>query len=621
METKKTISQRFNVRLAIIVAVAMLVSTLLIVFISTNINTNNYTEIITSTLNDIDKDIADTSDISMLAETQRIKIKVKKLLTTRALTDVEGFNEALRQIAEDQNLSEISVANRDNIIVFSSIDEYIDFDMNSNEGSKVFGELNNGVTEIVQPVRKNAYQGEGVYDEYNKYAGVPLEGIGYLQIGISAQTFQEQIDEKVKYIAENRHIGQTGTVIVANTTGDIISHAGKDGVDFENTTLSSIGLDFDMEKSQGQSFVGSINGVHHLIGVKFVEGYYIIGAVPIREVQSVRNRMTITNAATEIVIFLIMFLFIRKMIHTIIVSKIHNVNNSLREIIKGQLETKVSEYSTREFSHLSDAINSTVTSLKDYMDREQKKIKEELEFAKNIQLSALPKLSTIDRYSQLFDLYATMNTAKEVGGDFYDFYMLDDSHLAVLIADVSGKGIPAALFMMTSKTMLKNYVYSGMKLNEAFTRANEELCESNDAGMFVTVWMGILDLKTGNLEYVNAGHNPPLIYNENGEFEYLKCRPGFVLTGMPGLKYKAQKASLRPGDKLFLYTDGVTEATDPDQQLFGEDRLLSYMNGVKDQPLEAILHGLKADIDLFAREAEQFDDITMVGLRYNGWIN
>jgi len=205
-----------------------------------------------------------------------------------------------------------------------------------------------------------------------------------------------------------------------------------------------------------------------------------------------------------------------------------------------------------------------------------------------------------------------MDTAKEVGGDFYDFYLLGEDKLAFLVADVSGKGIPAAMFMMTSKTLLKDFAEGGMEVNEVFTRANAKLCEGNEAGMFVTAWMGVLDLKTGLLTYANAGHNPPLLRHKGGDFEYLRTRPNFILAGMDGVRYKKHELQLRPGDEIYLYTDGVTEAQNLQQELFGEDRLLAGLNGCKGLPVDAICKKIKADVDAFAGDADQFDDITML---------
>ena len=211
-----------------------------------------------------------------------------------------------------------------------------------------------------------------------------------------------------------------------------------------------------------------------------------------------------------------------------------------------------------------------------------------------------------------------MDTAKEVGGDFYDFYFVGEDKLAFLIADVSGKGIPAAMFMMQAKTLLKSFAETGSAVNDVLTNANEKLCENNDAGMFVTAWMGIIDLKTGLVEFANAGHNPPLVRHKDGSFEYLKSRAGFVLAGMEGIRYKKNELQLNAGDEILLYTDGVTEATDANEQLYGEDRLLKLMNTLNGVPADSVCGAVKADVDKFVGDAPQFDDITMVYLRYNG---
>ncbi len=240
------------------------------------------------------------------------------------------------------------------------------------------------------------------------------------------------------------------------------------------------------------------------------------------------------------------------------------------------------------------------------------RIESELSLATDIQANMLPNIFPAFPEHDEFDVYATMNPAKEVGGDFYDYFMIDDTHVAMVIADVSGKGVPAALFMVTAKTLIKDHTQLGLAPAEVFTRVNRILCEGNEAGLFVTGWMGIADLNTGKLTYVNAGHNPPLLRRDNGTFEYLKSRAGFVLAGMDTIKYKQAELMLKPGDRLFLYTDGVTEATSVDKELYGEDRLRDYLNAHPDTPNREELYGIRADIDEFVGEAEQFDDITML---------
>lgn len=205
-----------------------------------------------------------------------------------------------------------------------------------------------------------------------------------------------------------------------------------------------------------------------------------------------------------------------------------------------------------------------------------------------------------------------MITAKAVGGDFYDFYYVGQNRMAILIADVSGKGIPAAMFMMKSKTIIKGLMESGMPVNIAATEANKKLCEGNDENMFVTAWIAVINIKTGHVDYVNAGHNPPLIRKDNGKFEYLKAKNGFVFGGLDGFKYEKQSFDLKPGDKIYLYTDGVTEATDKNKELYGESRLLETINDLSEKTPKDLCKGILSSVNTFVGDAEQADDITML---------
>jgi sigma-B regulation protein RsbU (phosphoserine phosphatase) len=285
--------------------------------------------------------------------------------------------------------------------------------------------------------------------------------------------------------------------------------------------------------------------------------------------------------------------------------------HTLSEITGGNLDVVVDVRTNREFASLSDDINSTVTTLKGYIAEAAARIDKELEFAKQIQYSSLPMVFPNKKE---FEIYAMMITAKEVGGDFYDFYMLNDNTVAFLVADVSGKGIPAAMFMMRAKTIIKDLAESGLEIDEIFTRANDKLCENNDAGMFVTVWMAILDLQTGMMKYANAGHNPPLIRHADGQFEYVKTRSGMVMAGMEGIKYKKNEMFLLPGDKVLLYTDGVTEATALNNELYSEARLVNFVNSFESSNAEDLCKKIKNNVDEFVGSAPQFDDITLLAL-------
>ena len=246
---------------------------------------------------------------------------------------------------------------------------------------------------------------------------------------------------------------------------------------------------------------------------------------------------------------------------------------------------------------------------------EKERIGAELNVATKIQADMLPKIFPPFPDRSEFDVYAQMTPAKEVGGDFYDFFLVDDDHLAIVIADVSSKGVPAALFMVIAKTLIKNHAMSLESLGDVFYKVNNQLCEGNEEGMFVTAWMGVVTLSTGEFEYVNAGHNPQLLMN-NDDYDWIHAQPGFVLAGLEGIPYSSEKIKLNHGARVFLYTDGVTEAQNTSEELFGEQRLMESLHRNGHLPLKQMLEAVRADIDNFAGEAEQFDDITMLAFEF-----
>ncbi len=248
--------------------------------------------------------------------------------------------------------------------------------------------------------------------------------------------------------------------------------------------------------------------------------------------------------------------------------------------------------------------------------RKQAVADRDLSLASDIQENSLPKIFPYLPEREEFDLFASMTPAKEVGGDFYDFFMVDDDHIALVMADVSGKGIPAALFMMVSRTLIKNRVQAGDSPAMALTNVNEQLCEGNKAGLFVTIWLAVIDLPTGKGIAANAGHEHPVLKKANGDFELVIYRHSPAVATMEGIKFKEHEFQLEPGDKLFVYTDGVTEATNIEDELFGEKRLVEALNSNKDASPKDILSTVKEHIDSFVKDAEQFDDITMLCMEY-----
>lgn len=247
---------------------------------------------------------------------------------------------------------------------------------------------------------------------------------------------------------------------------------------------------------------------------------------------------------------------------------------------------------------------------------ERQRIETELDVANRIQADMLPCIFPAFPERPEFDIYAVMNPAKEVGGDFYDFFMVDEQHLAVVIADVSGKGIPAALFMVIGKTLIKDHTKPDISLGAVFSEVNDLLCDANSEGLFITAFEGVLDLVTGEFHFVNAGHEIPFIAREGEDYEPYRIKPGFVLAGMENMKYQAGSIQLAPGDKIFQYTDGVTEAMNGKEELYGMERLGSVLRMNTAKKPEELLAAVKADVDVFAGGAPQFDDITMLCVEY-----
>ena len=331
------------------------------------------------------------------------------------------------------------------------------------------------------------------------------------------------------------------------------------------------------------------------------------------------NMLLISFAIIGITIILYIF-FVRKMV-TKPVGKLTAFTQEITD--NGTFENQHIDIKTGdEIESLSESFNFMLAELENYIANlsrvtaEKERIGAELDIAKHIQASMLPCIFPAFPERKEFDIYATMDSAKEVGGDFYDFFMVDERHLAIVMADVSGKGVPAALFMVIGKTLIKDHTTPDRDLGKVFTAVNNLLCEANSEGLFITAFEGVLDLVTGEFSFVNAGHEMPFISKAGGDFEPYKIRPGFVLAGMEDMKYRAGSMTIEPGDKIFQYTDGVTEATNLQNELYGMNRLGAILNKVKDGTPNDILPAVKTDIDEFVGKADQFDDITMLCLEY-----
>ena len=246
---------------------------------------------------------------------------------------------------------------------------------------------------------------------------------------------------------------------------------------------------------------------------------------------------------------------------------------------------------------------------------EKQRVSTELDLASKIQTSML---STAFPKRQEFEIFASMTPAKEVGGDFYDFFFIDENHLGLAIADVSGKGVPASLFMMISEILLREFAKTGISPKEVLEKLNSRISENNQNDMFVTVWFGIMDISTGHVTAANAGHEYPIIKKADGNFELFKDKHGLVIGAMEGIRYREYEFDIEKGGVLFVYTDGAAEATDKENKLFGTDRMIETLNCDPNRPPEMLIHTMKESIDKFVGEAPQFDDLTMLCIKYNG---
>jgi sigma-B regulation protein RsbU (phosphoserine phosphatase) len=274
-----------------------------------------------------------------------------------------------------------------------------------------------------------------------------------------------------------------------------------------------------------------------------------------------------------------------------------------------------------EMCALGDCVETMENDILQYTENlkvitaETERIGTELALATNIQANMLPNIFPAFPEIKEFDIFASMDPAKEVGGDFYDFFLIDEDHLGLVMADVSGKGVPAALFMMMSKIMLNNYAMMGGSPKEVLERVNNSICKNNENDMFVTVWFGILEHSTGHVVAANAGHEYPAIRKADGHFELIKDIHGLAIGIMEEIQYKEYEFKLEKGDTLFIYTDGVPEATDSTNELYGNERMLEALNSSPDILPETIVKTVKEKIDEFVGEAPQFDDITMLAIQ------
>jgi len=641
--------------LFIAVALTFVLSIGFAYFIENNMTHSNATSTMINNITDVKNELGEKSSAELEYKVSNLAYKIEKdnypALNYLDLDKFNNFDEVkikdyqlyqlnmyIKNLADANGYSEVHLINTNGYIYATSNTQGsssdFKYNMNSKEQSKEFNVLLDSSYEnpfYVQTLQSKGnskatqmkYCGFRLYKYTTDAQGNPVRVInGYVQLGYDISEYQLFMFNYIYDSTTYRQVGSEGRLMIADRNETIISDRNQllVGEKLSSPTIFGVEISKMPAKTllQRNMFTGipNVDPVPTFFVFEETEGYYIVGTMSVAEVDFSRDMMVYVIAFSEIIIFAIIFVFIYLVINKVVVKRIHRINNSLSEITSGNLDVVVDVKENREFASLSNDINKTVVTLKKYIDEANQRIDRELIFARNIQLSSLP--TPLETQKGL-DLYSLMATAKEVGGDFYDFYYVDKDHLAILVADVSGKGIPAALFMMKSKTLIKSLAKKGMHADEIFTAANKELCSENEAEMFVTAWMGIIDTQTGEMEYVNAGHNAPLIGTQKKhDFHYFKTAANLVLGGFDSFKFKSGKTKLEKGQTIFLYTDGVTEATNSNNELYGEDRLLKEINKVDGVTNKILVQTIKQDVDEFVGEAPQFDDITMLAFTFLG---
>ena len=437
------------------------------------------------------------------------------------------------------------------------------------------------------------------------------------------QTYEElrDIEERMKRAGQempdisvslsNFHVGTNGTFDVIRQDGKIVAG------NHEGISMATDNEKLMEEKKPGEVYRANYFGYDSFCRYEvWKDGLKLMTTLPSKEVYADRDAQTYESVFAAIILFAVIYVLISMLVQGIVVNNLDLVNESLGRITRGNLNEVVSVRNSSEFASLSDDINQTVTVLKGYIEAAEKRFEQELEFARTIQESALPKNFTFPRKD--FEIFASMDPAKEVGGDFYDFFFIDQNRLVMVIADVSGKGIPAALFMMRAKTAIRGLAESGNTPSMILGRANETLCEGNEAEMFVTVWLGIIDLTTGRMQCANAGHEYPVLMRADGEYAYIKDKHDLALAVMEGRRYREYELQMNPGDRLFVYTDGIPEAINSAMEQYGTTRLVNVLNTLREASIADTLPAVRKNIADYVGDADQFDDITMIGFLFRG---
>ncbi len=550
--------------------------------------------------------------------TDGISYNIDSVMRIRAEIIAEDINTAdqitvssLKEATKNLSTAVVDVVDSNGKVVCSSEKKCIGLNILGNENTSVFGKLLNKEKDYV---KTDFFKDKLLGDDLYSYAGIPLENGDFVVVGVSFESYYQSLVMFVTDSTKFTLVGESGFCIVCDNKGKILSAPHNSNY----KTTEDFGVASLSEVEPDKVFTATINGEEYYMMCVISEEIYFFSAVPTSE--SFSRWYIILSIISVLVLLLLVVMFFRvnDLSRKLIVDNIRKVNDGLAEITAGNLDTVIDVRGNIEFSQLSDDINSTVDTLKEYIAREAARLDRELKFASSIQLSALPNEFPAFPDRTDIDIFASMTTAKMVGGDFYDFFFIDENKLAFIMADVSDKGIPAALFMMKAKAVVKSLAQSRREVNEVMNIANSILCEGNNEDMFVTLWLGILNTDTGEIDFSNAGHCHPIIRKSDGDCSYAVCKPNLSLGAMEGMQYRKHELKLDKGDAVFLYTDGVTEAQNTAEELYGEDRLLKAVSRGNFKNSEEMCTAVKKDVLKFTGSAPQSDDLTVLAIYYKG---
>ena len=467
-------------------------------------------------------------------------------------------------VAKTFDIDELNIVDRTGRIIATNDPDGMDVDMNLKDETRPFSALTNGVTKVVsQPFRRNAYG-----NSWRKYLGVPFaDGDGYIQIGLDDSRMEGMIGSQLAFLFDEE-LNDTVCYLCADVrTGALVSTHWNGG---KVPTLAEIGFDETSALDSGETFEQTLFGQKAFCRSHVFGGYRFIVAVPNATYYGTRDAILAVLAV-------------------------------LLAFVLGA------------FAILLMRISGDADRIKAFYRKEELARAREMDIAKTIQAATLPAEVPDSRHAALA---ASMTPARDIGGDFYDFFPLDSRHGVFLVADVSGKGITAALYMMTAKTIIKDTLLSEHDISDAITKVNKDLSRNNPANMFLTAWIGVMNLENGRVEFVNAGHNPPVLRKADGSVSWISGKSGPMLAFMDDVNYRSQTVDLSPGDALFLYTDGVTEAMDPKAKLFGEKRLIDTLSVAPSGDPESLCRLVRASVAAFAAGAPAADDLTVLAVKY-----